>query len=97
MNIEEWFKNIRERYSSQMQCGRGCMACCHGLFDISLADAVEVALADLRQDYNRIDHSQQKRSAAVAQQLKLSDHRVVTFIPSVIAEYDSFWKVGDYK
>jgi hypothetical protein len=37
------FNKIREKYSAHMQCGKGCTACCHGLFDISLADAVEVA------------------------------------------------------
>jgi Fe-S-cluster containining protein len=42
-NIDGWFKQIRLKYASQMQCGKGCTACCHGLFDISLADAVEVA------------------------------------------------------
>jgi len=42
MNIDDWFKHIREKYSAQMQCGKGCTACCHGLFDISLTDAVNV-------------------------------------------------------
>jgi Fe-S-cluster containining protein len=198
MNIEEWFNDIRKRYASQIQCGRGCTACCYGLFDISLADAVEVAkgfaalapavqeevrsravalhrevrtaageswpptlfeaddpriddivsrahhppcpclgpsgecliydhrplacrlegipmvdvhdglfgdwcelnfkegipasaLTDLAQDYDRIDSSDEDRSAAVALAAKLSDHRALTFIASVIAEY-GFWK-----
>ena len=43
MNIDDWFKQIRQKYSGQMQCGKGCTACCHGLFDISLADAADVA------------------------------------------------------
>jgi hypothetical protein len=43
MSIDEWFKQIREKYASQMQCGKGCTACCYGLFDISLKDAVKVA------------------------------------------------------
>src|SRR5213593_3459955 len=43
MDLDEWFKQIRQRYASQMQCGKGCTACCYGLFDISLADALEVA------------------------------------------------------
>jgi hypothetical protein len=42
VNIDEWFKKIRETYPAQMQCGKGGTACCHGLFDISLADAVDV-------------------------------------------------------
>jgi Fe-S-cluster containining protein len=43
MNTDDWFKRIREKYAGDMQCGKGCTACCYGLFDISLADAVEVA------------------------------------------------------
>jgi len=43
--IDGWFGSIRARYAGRMQCGRGCALCCHGLFDISLPDAAEVALA----------------------------------------------------
>ena len=50
------------------------------------------ALRDLAQDYNRIDASEETRSAAVARQAGLPDARAVTFIPSVIAGYDSFWR-----
>jgi Fe-S-cluster containining protein len=198
-DLDVWFKKIRETYASQMQCGKGCTACCHGLFDISLADAAEVAngfgklsaetqasirsramylqreiaggsphgepptlfaeadvqideivdaaksppcpclgssgecliyehrplacrlegvpmvdvrdglFADwcelnfqqgvsesartgLRQDYDAIEAFQEARSAQIAQRGGLSDARSVTFIPSVIAEYDSFWR-----
>src|SRR5215831_3923672 len=42
-NLDGWFKQIREKYANQMLCGKGCTTCCYGLFDISLADAVEVA------------------------------------------------------
>jgi hypothetical protein len=52
----------------------------------------DAALADLQQDYNRIDEFQEGRSAAVARKAGLPDHRAVTLIPSVIAEYESFWK-----
>ena len=199
MNIDEWFKTVREKYPEQMQCGKGCTACCHGLFDITLSDALEItrafselsadtrqrlqaranalhhrirdsvadlqqpaifseddnridqivdaipmapcpclgdagqcliydrrplacrlegvpmvdvregpfgdwcelnfkeglpesALADLEQDYDRIDEIQESESAVVARRAKIPDARAVTFIPSVIAEYESFWK-----
>ena len=113
-NIDAWFKQIREKYANQMQCGKGCTACCHGLFDISLADAVEVARGfqrltysvqrdvyseaerlygvDFRQDYDRIDAVQEARSARVARQAGLDNPRAITFIPSIIVEYDKFWK-----
>ncbi len=199
MNIDEWFRQIREKYAANMQCGRGCTACCHGLFDISLSDAVEVArgfhalppnlqecvraraahlddqihkaapdlaqpaivpeddqridriidaveiascpclgetgecliydrrplacrlegvpmvdirqglfgdwcelnfkdgipqsaLAELEQDYDRLDELQESQSSDVARRAELSDPRAVTFIPSVIVEHESFWK-----
>src|SRR5262245_25530447 len=41
-NIDAWFASVRRSQASQMQCGRGCALCCHGLFDISLPDALEV-------------------------------------------------------
>jgi Fe-S-cluster containining protein len=50
-----------------MQCGRGCALCCHGLFDISLPDALELArgLASLPVDVfaqvrARAEETQQK-------------------------------------
>jgi len=191
VDIAEWFSRIRKQYAGQMQCGKGCSACCYGLFDISLADAVDVAhgfqqltpdvqqrvrsravdlnsmirertfseddpridqivdsannracpclgdagecliyehrplacrlegvpmvdvneglfgdwrelnfvegvpdsaMRDLKLDYNRIDASEEIRSAAIARQSGLPDPRAVTFIPSVIAEFDRFWK-----
>src|SRR5689334_19636010 len=57
-NIDAWFKRIREKYTNQMQCGKGCTACCHGLFDISLADADSVATGfrKLPDDVQRIVH-----------------------------------------
>jgi len=45
MQIDDWFAEIRLKYSKHMQCGKGCSACCHGLFDISIADAVQVVVA----------------------------------------------------
>src|SRR5215467_6832423 len=199
VDIDGWFKQVREKYANQMQCGKGCTACCYGLFDISLADAVEVArgfqklppalqheiyseaetlyqrmasgfphssapilfaeddtrideivdsanspkclllgpagecriyehrplacrlegvpmvdirqglfgdwcelnfkegipegsAVDFQQDYDQIDAIQEARSARVAANVGLDDPRAITFIPSVILEYDKFWK-----
>jgi hypothetical protein len=196
-NIDDWFKTIREKYATHMQCGKGCTACCHGLFDISLEDALQVArgyqrlpagiqqqvytraltlhqailehrpstptlfgeddprideivnaansppcaclgdggecliynyrpiscrlegvpmvdtrdglfsdwcelnfvdgipetaLNDLKQDYDNINSDEEARSAKVADRAGLHDHRAVTFIPSVISEYEGFWR-----
>jgi hypothetical protein len=45
VTIDQWFAEIRMKYANHMQCGKGCTACCHGLFDISIADVVAVARA----------------------------------------------------
>ena len=39
----ERFARVFVTYPDQMQCGRGCALCCHGLFDISFADAFLLA------------------------------------------------------
>ena len=66
-NIDAWFKRIREKYTNQMQCGKGCTACCHGLFDISLADAVEVA-----RGFQRLTYSVQRDVYSEAERLYAS-------------------------
>ena len=197
INIDDWFKTIREKYAAHMQCGKGCTACCHGLFDISLEDALQVArgyrqlpadirqqvytralalqqailghrppsptlfgeddpqideivnaansppcpclgdggecliydyrpiscrlegvpmvdtrdglfsdwcelnfvdgipenaVNDLKRDYDSINSAEAGRSAKVAARAGIRDHRAITFIPSVISEYEEFWK-----
>jgi len=48
---------------------------------------------DLQLDYSVIDANVEARSVVVAQQARLANDRAVTFIPSVIAEDDTFWKL----
>jgi Fe-S-cluster containining protein len=43
--IEAWYVKVRASQGQQMQCGNGCALCCHGVFDISVADALLVAEA----------------------------------------------------
>lgn len=43
--LDKWFQLIQDKYTDQMQCGCGCAQCCHGLFDISLPDAMRAAHA----------------------------------------------------
>jgi len=61
MPIDEWFRRIREKYSAEMQCGKGCTACCYGLFEISLADAAELTKA-----YSQLPEPVQKQVSARA-------------------------------
>lgn len=41
--LDRWFASIQARHPEHMQCRNGCASCCHGVFDISMADAVLVA------------------------------------------------------
>jgi len=36
--LDRWFEAARSRHGDVIPCRSGCTACCHGLFDISVAD-----------------------------------------------------------
>jgi Fe-S-cluster containining protein len=38
--VDRWFAGAAERYPGVVPCRAGCSACCHGPFDISIADAL---------------------------------------------------------
>jgi Fe-S-cluster containining protein len=68
----EWFARVFATYPDQMQCGRGCALCCHGLFDISFADAFLLA-----EGYGRLPSAQREQAAARAQVTQnLIEHEV---------------------
>ena len=56
------------------------------------ADVPEIATVNLQLDYSSLDASQFEESLAAAHRAGLSDPRAVTFIPSVIVEFETFWK-----
>ena len=86
MNIDEWFKKIREKYRDQMQCGKGCTACCYGLFDITLADAVDVA-----RGFQSLPRKVQEQvfSRASALHRKIRDAATDLPEPTILAEDDT--------
>src|SRR5690242_8887982 len=85
MNIDEWFGKIRGKYADQMQCGKGCTACCYGLFDITLADAVDVA----RGFHNLPQNAKERiRSRATALHGKIRDASPDAPNPTVLPEDD---------
>ncbi len=71
----KWFQIVQTRHADQMQCRSGCTACCHGLFDISLPDALHVTAgiaslpADTRDDVTAQAAEIQKRILARAPDL----------------------------
>jgi len=40
--LDEWHHAVRTRFPGVVPCRAGCSACCHGPFDISVADALVV-------------------------------------------------------
>jgi Fe-S-cluster containining protein len=38
--VDDWFSICISRFPDEISCGRGCAACCRGLFDITLLDAL---------------------------------------------------------
>jgi len=67
--VEERFRLIHDKYTGLMQCGRGCALCCHGLFDISIPDALRVAQG-FAQLPKQIRTSVLKRAAVIHGRLK---------------------------
>ncbi len=42
-HLDEWFRLFHASHPDQVQCGKGCVQCCCGLFDVSLPDALRIA------------------------------------------------------
>jgi Fe-S-cluster containining protein len=84
-DIDDWFRSIRQKYADQMQCGRGCTLCCYGLFDISLADAREVA-----RGFQKLSPELQNVVRAKASQLHLEmiATRAASSMPTLFSEDD---------
>jgi hypothetical protein len=43
--LDAWLGRLQARHGDQMRCTRGCARCRHGLFDVSLPDALRIAEA----------------------------------------------------
>jgi len=66
--LDTWFAQATARYPGVIPCRSGCSACCHGPFDISIADALLI-----REAYFRLprDEQAQVRSKAVALAIRM--------------------------
>ncbi|HEY4743431.1 MAG TPA: YkgJ family cysteine cluster protein [Desulfuromonadaceae bacterium] len=53
--VDRWFAGCLERHRDRIVCGQGCSACCRGLFDITLLDALF-----LRQGFDRLPDAVQQ-------------------------------------
>jgi Fe-S-cluster containining protein len=61
--VDRWFDGCLSRHPDQIVCGRGCSACCRGLFDITLLDALY-----LKRGFDRLPmpEQQEMREKSVA-------------------------------
>jgi len=79
MENEEWFARVRATCGDQMQCGRGCALCCHGLFDISFVDALLLA-----EGYGRLHAPQKERVFARA---RLTENVIESELPGIASPF----------
>ncbi len=61
--VDGWFARSQQRAGDEIRCGKGCAACCRGLFDITLLDA-----ALLQQGVARLSPGLQKEVRERARQ-----------------------------
>lgn len=54
-SVDSWFARAASAAGDAVRCGKGCSACCRGLFDITLLDALF-----LRQSYDKLSPSVQE-------------------------------------
>jgi Fe-S-cluster containining protein len=69
--VDGWFDTCLSRHAGLIACHQGCSACCRGLFDITLLDAL-----CLKRGFDRLPTSVQQvvQLKAVAQIVELSDN-----------------------
>lgn len=61
--VDTWFGECLSRYPRQIACHKGCSACCRGLFDITLLDALH-----LKRGFDRLDQPLRNRIISAANQ-----------------------------
>ena len=64
--LDSWFAGCIEQFPEQIECNKGCNACCRGLFEISLLDA-----ALLQHGFQQLDAAAQQVVQRKAQSRKL--------------------------
>lgn len=65
VEIDSWFAGCIAQFPEQIECSKGCSACCRALFEISLLDA-----ALLQQGFQQLESNTQQQVLAKAQSRK---------------------------
>src|ERR1039457_6529530 len=71
VEVDGWFEACLSRHAALIACRQGCSACCRGVFDITLLDAL-----CLKRGFDRLPLSVQAdvQLKAVAPLVELTDH-----------------------
>ncbi len=77
--VDAWFRRCRGLYPDHIACHNGCSACCRGLFDITLLDALY-----LKQGFDRLPE-QQKVDIATAATSRLEQLSLIN--PAFVAPW----------
>lgn len=64
--VDRWFSGCLSRHHDLIVCGRGCSACCRGLFDITFLDALYLKRGFDRLTQLEKERIQQKAAARLA-------------------------------
>jgi Fe-S-cluster containining protein len=67
--LEGWFAQARAMHGDVIPCRSGCSACCHGPFDISVADA-ELLMEGVRRLPPEVRQSVEARARAVLEKVR---------------------------
>jgi len=65
--------DVRERYSQEVRCKKGCTDCCYAVFDVSLIEALYI-----RQYFDSLDRKQRRAALNIAKKALKSWNELVT-------------------
>jgi Fe-S-cluster containining protein len=93
-SLDEWFAAAQEEHPGVIPCTGGCSRCCHGPFDISVADALLVREAVRRQPAERRAELEARAADALQRQLAIADEWSAPYDARVLGD-DAFDALGD--
>lgn len=93
-SLDEWFAAAQEDHPGVIPCKGGCSACCHGPFDISVADALMVREAVRRLPAERQAELEYRAGAALARQLEVAPHWTAPYDARDLGD-EAFDEMGD--
>ncbi len=78
-----WFERAAAAHAADVRCGRGCDACCHGLFDVSPLDAALIA------------EGVRAAGAETRAALAASAAQALATVAELAPQWRTPWRIGD--